>query len=264
MPSPFPGMDPYLEDPSVWPTVHQGLISAIWADLNRNLPPGYVARTNERVYVVHADRSIYPDAIVTRLATVRPLAAVAGHAAALDADDAWEIAIQDDEIREPYIEIVAAGGREVVTRIEVLSPANKSRGAESRRLYGAKQREVLSSPTHLLEIDLLRDGEHTVAAPRERLVRRGHFDYLVSLSRGPRHDRCDVWAVSLRQRLPRIRVPLAQGDADVACNLQSLFESVYAQGRFGDSIDYAVDPSVPLAPLDAAWAAECVRARSSS
>jgi hypothetical protein len=256
-------MDPYLEDPALWPTVHQGLISSLWADLNQKLPQGYVARTNERVYVVQADRSIYPDASVTRLATVRPVAPGAAGASTLEVDDAWEIDISDDEIREPYVEILVAGGHEVITLVEVLSPANKARGTESRRLYRAKQGEVLSSPAHLLEIDLLRDGEHTVAAQRERLVRRGHFDYLVSLSRGPRHDRCSVWATSLRERLPRIRVPLAEGDSDIACDVQALFDSVYETGRFAETVDYTAPPVIPLAPSDAAWAAERVRTKLS-
>jgi hypothetical protein len=209
--------------------------------------------------VVQADRHIDPDASVTRLATARAPGGGAAAPSTLEVDDAWEIAVGDDEIREAYIEILAAGGREVVALIEVLSPANKARGTESRRLYEAKQREVLASPTHLLEIDLLREGEHTIAVPREQLVRRGHFDYVVCLSRGPRHDRSIVWPTSIRKRLPRVRIPLAEGDADMACDLQALFDSVYETGRFADSVDYSVEPVVPLAAADAAWVGERVR-----
>ncbi|MGH3577865.1 MAG: DUF4058 family protein, partial [Mycobacterium sp.] len=56
--------------------------------------------------------------------------------------------------------------------IEVLSPANKAAGSEGRRLYLAKQRQLLESQTHLLEIDVLRQGEHTAAPPLDWLLNR--------------------------------------------------------------------------------------------
>ena len=42
MPSPFPGMDPYLEDPLLWPSVHHLLISHVGMTLNLLIPPGYI------------------------------------------------------------------------------------------------------------------------------------------------------------------------------------------------------------------------------
>jgi hypothetical protein len=143
----------------------------------------------------------------------------------------------------------------VVTVLEVLSPSNKRAGSDGRRVYRTKQREILSSPTHLLELDLLRQGEHTVVAPSpERLLRQGPYDYLVSLSRGSQRDRCQVWAVTLRQRLPRILVPLADGEDDLVLDVQALFDRVYDDGGYADEIDYGTEPVVPLSPLDAKWA----------
>lgn len=49
-------------------------------------------------------------------------------------------------------------GGEVVTAIELLSPKNK-RSGEGRRVYELKRQRVLRSLTHLVEIDLLRDGK---------------------------------------------------------------------------------------------------------
>lgn len=46
MPSPFPGVDPYLETPDIWPDVHHELISQIQGVLNSLLRPLYVARVN--------------------------------------------------------------------------------------------------------------------------------------------------------------------------------------------------------------------------
>jgi hypothetical protein len=64
MPSPFPGMDPYLEHPVLWPGVHQNLITFINVALNASLPPRYFANIGERIYVVQSERPIYPEVAV--------------------------------------------------------------------------------------------------------------------------------------------------------------------------------------------------------
>jgi hypothetical protein len=56
MPSPFPGMDPYLETPELWPDVHHELISQIRSALNPTLRPHYVARVELRVYISDDDQ----------------------------------------------------------------------------------------------------------------------------------------------------------------------------------------------------------------
>ena len=72
MPSPFPGMDPYLESPDYWRDVHSSFLVEVRVALNATLPPGFVARTEERLYVVEPDRSIYPDIALTRQVPERP------------------------------------------------------------------------------------------------------------------------------------------------------------------------------------------------
>ena len=178
MPSPFPGMDPYLEDPVLWPGVHHHLISALANALNTALPPNYVADVGERLYVVTPPRSIFPDVSVLR--RVAPARVEADRGGAAVADGApWVVSAQPEEVREPFIEIIAlAANRSVVTGIEVLSPANKRAGSEGRDLYLAKQRQFLHSASNLVEFDLLRAGEHTIAAPRSHLEARGQWDYL--------------------------------------------------------------------------------------
>lgn len=60
--SPFPGMDPYLEQH--WRDVHHNLITFIQGDLNEQLPDDLRARVEERVFVESAAasaRSVYPD-----------------------------------------------------------------------------------------------------------------------------------------------------------------------------------------------------------
>src|ERR1700722_3282779 len=55
MPSPFPGMDPYLEDPDLWPDVHASLIAGIRELLAPQLRPRYVARVEQRTLLFDPD-----------------------------------------------------------------------------------------------------------------------------------------------------------------------------------------------------------------
>ena len=48
MPSPFPGMDPYLEAPSIWPDFHHKLAAELSTELNGSLPSPYYARLEMR------------------------------------------------------------------------------------------------------------------------------------------------------------------------------------------------------------------------
>ena len=163
MPGPFPGMDPYLEHPRLWPGVHQGIMTFFCDALNATLPPRYVAALNERVYVTGLDPAIVPDVAVRASSSPSPRN---GGAIVTEVGDApLVIEIAREEVREPFLEIVTTGNDErVVTVIEVLSPANKAAGSVGRRLYLAKQRRILRGDAHLLEIDLLRHSKHTVVA----------------------------------------------------------------------------------------------------
>src|SRR5207244_12673226 len=144
------------------------------------------------------------------------------------------------------------GGGRGVTVVEGLSPGKKRAGSDGRQAYRAKQREGLASGTHLLELDLLRQGEHTVAAPPpDRLLRQGPYDYLVCLSRGNERDRCQVWGFTVRQRLPRVRVPLAADEEDLVLDLQALFDQVYDDGGYAAALNYAGEPAIPLGATDA-------------
>ncbi len=253
MPSPFPGMDPYLEDPAIWPSVHHLLISHIGMALNRVLPEGYVAAFGERVYLEGPDRDIYPDVFVKAGPTSRgglPPSEPGGVETLSDPPPV--VAVAADEVVESFVEIRALDAkRSVVTTIEVLSPRNKSAGSEGRELYRQKQREVLATDVHLLEIDLLRFGQHTVAAPREALLRHGPYHYLVSLSRGDQRYACEVWGIAMSAALPRVRVPLAGSDPDRILDLQAIFREVYEAGAFQRVVHYRKAPRIPLTNGDA-------------
>jgi hypothetical protein len=61
MPSPFPGMDPYLEHPATFPGLHSRLITNLSDALQLRLPPPYFAEINERTWVELSQREIEPD-----------------------------------------------------------------------------------------------------------------------------------------------------------------------------------------------------------
>lgn len=264
MPSPFPGMDPYLEEPLLWSGVHQGLIGCLRATLNALLPPSYVADVGERLYVVQPQRGIYPDVVIVEYPPPPPtMEQGCGEAAVAVADPPLVLTVEPEEVREVFIEILSLrGGERVVTVMEVLSPSNKTAGSQGRELYLAKQREVLESETHLIEIDLLRSGEPTVAVPPEALLQKGlRWDYLVCLHRGGKGRRYEVWPFTVRQRLPRINVPLAEGDPDVVLDLQAVFDRCYDEGAYVRRLDYRREPAIPLEGDDAEWANGLLRER---
>ena len=258
MPSPFPGMDPYLENRAIWPDLHQRLITYSADALQPLLRPRYHARIGERLYVIPPYRAIYPDVTVVQRRPVPEPAPAAG-TAVLTPDAPLVVTVPPEEIREPFVEILdLAGGGRVVTVIEVLSPANKTPG-EGHELYRRKQKEVLASDTHLVEIDLLRQGEHTLAVPRHALDPHRPWHYGISISRAGQRERFEVYLLTIRQRLPRIAIPLQAPDPDVALDLQAVFERCYEHGAYPDLIDYGADPEVPVPPEDAAWADELLR-----
>jgi hypothetical protein len=258
-------MDPYLEQPALWPGVHQRLITYIADTLNTLLPPAYVADIGERLYVVQPERSIYPDVVVVEHPAFGTSATSqeTNTSAALGSDPPWILTLPVPEIREVFIEIVAmADASLVVTAIEVLSPSNKMANSPGRQLYVEKQRQLLQSQTHLIEVDLLRSGEHTVAPPHEELIRWGPWDYLVSLHRGGnKGERYEVWGIPLRQRLARIRVPLLGNDSDVVLDLQAVLDRCYDEGAYARRLDYRRQPVPPLSQGEATWADTLLRQR---
>ena len=258
--SPFPGMDPFLEHPSQWPNLHQSLITYLRDTLNEKLPPGYIAAAEERLYVDRTARPFYPDVAVSQRRP--PDGEARGNRTILtaEADEAWEVPLETKVVREPFIQIFSPRpDRRIVTVIEILSPANKRPGGEGHREYLAKQDEVIRGRVSLLELDLLRGGEHTVAAPLEDLRTRGKWTYLACLSDAIRSGSCSVWPIGLRDPLPRVRVPLEDGDTPVVVALQPILERAYMTGRFDEILDYREPPPPPLSPEDGAWVAERLR-----
>jgi hypothetical protein len=246
-------MDPYLENPADWPGFHHLLISAANEQLQAQLRPrGYYVSIGERIWLEEPGRSIYPDAAIIE----RPSAAAEPAAVAV-ADEPVRIKRIVVEIREAFLEIYDAKGNRLVTSIEFLSPANKSRG-RGRKLYEQKRSEVLDAGASFVEIDLLRSGQHVLDVPRRPLVSLAPWSYLVNIIRPGQQD-YEVYPISLRQRLPKIRVPLKPSDSDALLDLQAAANWAYDRGPFPDRLSYSAPPAPPLAADDAAWADQLLR-----
>jgi len=248
MPSPFPGMDPYLEG-DLWTTVHSAFAVEIARQLTPRLRPRYFVLTNKRFVmdvpdsVAIATAAVYPDAAVVRSGP----AASGGKAEAVASPPLRLATVMPSPVPHVSVEIRDANNRELVTAIEMLSPTNK-RG-DGRSEYLARRQHILLSTAHLLEIDLLRKGQRVPAAP-----------YFVFLSRFETRPLTDVWPIALNQPLPTVPVPLLSGDPDVALDLQLAFTTIYDEFAYDVAIDYARPPDVPLEGEAAAWAAERIRA----
>lgn len=262
MPSPFPGMDPFLERPNLWPAMHSYLALSLARALNRNLPAAYVAKPNERVYILHEEeRTFYPDSVVIGNSSVE--GSMSSGTALAVADRPLQLTVEPEEITERFVEVVRADapGR-IVATIELLSPHNKTKSHEGRRQYLAKQKERLSSRTHLIEIDLLRKGPHTVAAPAYWLNQQDPWHYVVSLHRGGAgRGRFEAWTTNIRNRLPRFYVPLEGSDEPVTVDLQALLAECYVDGRFEQQIDYSGRvPPPAFTKADQEWIDDTLKA----
>jgi hypothetical protein len=251
----FPGMDPYLEDPRLWPDVHARLIVYLAEHLQPQLRPRYRAAVETRVFVEGPDREIIPDVWLRRH---QPQPGPA--AAVLDADTPVEVQVTELEIHETFVQILdCQTGQRVVTVVEVLSPTNKLAGP-GRSSFLAKQHEILRSQAHLVEIDLLRQGPHVLAVPEAVAAQLRPYDYLVSVNRAAgTRSRFQLYARRLRERLPRVRIPLADTDPDVVLDLQTVLERTYEAGAYEDQINYGAACMPLLPPEEQTWANECIR-----
>ena len=249
MPSPFPGMDPYIEG-SEWSSFHAEFCVEIARQLRPQLRPKYVAVTNKYFMtdtpedlVVSTQNGIEhklktaPDVGIAR-ASMQP---VLGSRSAVAVQQApLQVATVMPELVPQYVvEIRDVNARTLVTLIEILSPANK-RG-EGYAEYVEKRRKVLLSSAHLLELDLLRKGKRVpmrTALPAT--------PYFVFLSRAHKRPLTEVWPVTLAEALPVVPVPLLYDDEDVVLDLQAAFTNTYDAIGFDLLVNYRKPPDVPL------------------
>lgn len=250
MPTPFPGMDPYLEQRGLWEEVHADLITGIRRFLTPLLRPRYRVAIERRTYLAllppAEQRAGKPDVLV--LPTSPQGTATVTAPAAGEHVLVGELPMPE-EIIERYLEVRDVVTQEVITVIEVLSPTNKS-APEGRRQYEQKRLKVLASLTHLVEIDLLRSGE-----PLAMTV-PGQNDYRIVVSRSWQRPQADIYLFGVRDPIPDFPIPLRSGEAEPTLPLNQILHDLYDEGGYDLAIDYQQPPQPPFSEEVAAWAAQ--------
>ncbi len=236
--SPFPGMDPFLEDNALWADVHGRYISALNRHLSRTLAPHFLVRTELQVHIVDASDAVQHAIVPDTYLVQRQEMPTTSTATDREATPATLIAPDYPvEIHQRSLKIIDKQSRRVVTVIELLSPANKAAGSSMRESFLRKRDHAFAADTHWIEIDLLRGGER----PK---VLRGEGHYYALLHRAQVGAPFEVWFFDLFQQMPVIRVPLTERFPDYLLDLQALLVEVYDEGRYDEEIDYT-QPAPP-------------------
>jgi hypothetical protein len=255
MPSPFPGMNPYLEQEDVWHDFHESFMPQAREFLASQLPAHYLVKIDEHLYIHEpsSDRSSFLGREDVLVADRRSSPDRGVQGATLQAPTEIVLPIADVE-RVSFLEIRDRRDRQLVTVLELLSPSNKYRGPD-REQYLGKRGQLLSSAVHLVELDFLRGGPRMpFATPLPAC------DYYALVSRMDRRPHGEIWPIRLRDPLPPIPIPLSEDDPDVQLDLQAVLHRVYDAARYGNYI-YEGTPQPALGNEDAAWAQEILASR---
>jgi Protein of unknown function (DUF4058) len=246
-------MNPYLESP-YWAGVHHWLITELARYLNTQLPSAYYAAVEVRVYET-ADAEVIdvadglvgiPDNVIIddrRYARSPTTAAVATLS-----EPVLVTVPMVEEVKEGYLEIREAENHAVITAIELLSPKNKQPG-KGRMQYEEKRQQLLTSGTHLVEIDLIRKFR-----PMEFSGISVVTDYRVLVSRAPQRPQAALYAFNLRDPIPIFPLPLRSMSEEIPINLNDLINILYDAGAYARRIDYRQEPpKPPLSAVDRDW-----------
>ncbi|MCL4834506.1 MAG: DUF4058 family protein [Caldilineaceae bacterium] len=259
MPTPFPGMDPYLEQSGIWNQIHTDLIVYIRRHLTSLLRPRYVVAIEQRTFAETSDQSVSigrPDVLAvlppSPAPVAAPMAAVAVPVLA-EVREAYRVRLpMPDEVFERYLEVRDRVSGEAITLIEILSPSNK----RSHRLeYLEKRMEILGSETNLVEIDLLRAG---LPMPMTGKTPTTHYRILVS--RAWERPYAQALLFNIQQPIPDTPIPLRQGEAEPALPLNQLLHEIYDEGGYDLMVDYRRPPETPLDSATEEWAARLLAA----
>ena len=263
MKSPFPGMDPYLEQ--FWNDVHGPLIPYIKEALNESLPNRYRAAMQKRVIITDLDDAEpavrYPDVAIVQSPAITTTAepAVRSSRAVVRAPEIFSYQIEP--LTEYSIEILDSESDDrIITAIEILSRENKRPG-DGMVQFRKKQIEYWRAGISRVEIDLLRTGRRMFEFPQRMLGANQIKPYYVAVHRGAKPGECELYSIDLRDPLPAIGVPLRIEEPDVILELQPLIERVYRTSRFPINYDTPCEP--PLEGEDAVWARQMLNASKS-
>jgi hypothetical protein len=244
-------MDPYIESSGIWGDLHGSLLAAMRADLNARLPHGYAASLELHVWAEESPpsqrkRSREPDLFVSegshpgeRVSSTATIAAPA------------RIVLPGlKRKKRRHLRIISTQSRQIVTVIELLSPANKKPG-DDRSHYIEKRNEYFANDLNFVEIDLLRSGRRPPLG-RSPEIR----DFYAMVCRSWEFPNAGFWTFGLRDALPDIPIPVSEELGDTPLRLQPCFERAYEEGRYSATLPY----SEPLRPKpsieDQRWIAD--------
>ena len=222
MPSPFPGMDPFLEDEALWSSFQHHLVAGLYQILLPGLVDRYRARIAQRTYV-----------------TEEPL---------------FTSVIRQERTDE-YIEIRQRADGRLVTLVDFVGPATKT-FSQGRAAYLETRRQARGHNASVVEIDLVLQGRPLLDYSRDGLP---EWDYAVTVTRCTQPERFEIYTSTLSKRLPRFKVPLAPDDRDTVLDLQATFAKAYDQGHFAASIDYSKDPATRISTAQRDWIADWLK-----
>lgn len=224
MPSPFPGMDPYLETPKLWPAFQHQLLACLYQILLPGLVDRYRARVGTRTYV--SEMPLFTSII-------------------------------REQFAEEFIEIRNRTDGRLVTLLEVVSPANKTTPA-GRQAYLDARQQAVAQRAGIVEIDLVMQGKPLLTYSRDGLP---EYDYAVTVTRSNAPDRYEIYTSTLQKKLPKFKLPLAADDRDALLDLQAAFGRAYDLGSFVSQIDYKgpPPPDVPVSAANRTWAEELLK-----
>lgn len=224
MPSPFPGMDPYLENPKLWSAFQHQLLACLYQILLPGLVDRYRARVGTRSYV--SEMALFTSVV-------------------------------REQYAEEFIEIRNRTDGKLVTLLEVVSPANKTTPAGRQAYLDARQLAV-AQKAGIVEIDLVMQGKPTLTYSRDGLP---EYDYAVTVTRTNAPDRYEIYTATLQKRLPKFKLPLAADDRDALLDLQAAFARAYDLGNFATQINYkgTPHPDVPFTDEYKVWSDELLK-----
>ena len=256
MPSPSPGMNPYLENPELWTEVHHWILTLLAESLIPQLRPKYRVAVEKRVYHDTDRNSVLigiPDVAIAR--SLKPTIQESSNIA-VASPPVKPITVNipiPEEIRETYLEVREIATGEVITVIELLSPKNKRQG-EGRKAYQTKRLQILGSSTHLVEIDLLRAGESMPI-----LDNNIKSDYQILVSRSQLRPRAELYPFNLSEVIPAFFLPLQKEDIEPLVDLQNVIQDLFDRAGLDLAIDYNSEPVPPIQETDLIWVNELLK-----
>ena len=256
MPSPFPGMNPWLEQDGLWHDFHQDFLAGMREVIAGQVAPDYYVALEEHVFIQEPPEPRVrflgrPDLAIVKTGDVGNAASCA----VLEAPVYTALPEPMDVVRESFLEIRHTESERLVTVLELLSPSNKQPGYD-RDAYLAKRRYYLLSDVNFIEIDLMRGG------PRMPIEELSPCDYYVLVKRATDRTRAGVWPIRVRDSLPSIPIPLRAPDPDARLNLQAVLHTVYDRAGYRHHI-YRGTPKPQLVTDDAQWAQSILTAYQS-